>query len=177
MRIIAGSLRGRRLLRPSGLKTRPTTDRVRESLYGLIEARITLQDARLLDLFSGTGALALEGISRGASNAILVEADRKAVSAARQNAEHLGVSQKCHFLCADAVTYLKRYQGLPLDLIIADPPYDLEKMLDLPDLAIACLRPDGLFVIEHDARVNFLEHPALDTTRSYGRTKVSIFHT
>lgn len=175
MRIIAGTLRGRRLLRPSGLKTRPTTDRVRESLYGLVEARISLQDAHLLDLFSGTGALAFEGISRGASSAVLVEADRKAVSAARKNAEHLGVSQKCHFLCADAVTYLKRYQGLRLDLIIADPPYDLEEMNDLPDLAIACLRPDGLFVIEHDTRVSFLVHPALDTTRGYGRTKVSVF--
>ncbi len=177
MRIIAGTLRGRKLLRPSGLKTRPTTDRVRESLYGLIEARISLQGAHLLDLFSGTGALALEGISRGASSAILVEADRKAVSAAQKNAEHLGVSQKCHFLCADAVTYLKRYQGLPLDVIIADPPYELEKMLDLPDLAITCLRPDGLFVIEHDTRVNFREHPAHGTTRSYGRTKVSVFQT
>jgi len=177
MRIIAGTLRGRKLLRPSGLQTRPTTDRVRESLYGLIEARVSLGGARLMDLFAGTGALALEGISRGASTAILVEADRKAVSAARKNAEHLGVSQKCHFLCADAVTYLKRYQGLPLDLIIADPPYELATILDLPDLAIPCLRPDGLFVIEHDARVRFSEHPALDTTRSYGRTKVSVFQT
>ena len=175
MRIISGSLRGRKLLRPKNLTTRPTTDRVRESLYGLVEARISMQDIQILDLFSGTGALAFEGISRGAKNAILVESDRKAAQAARKNAEHLNLSQKCLFLCADAVTYLRRYHGPPLDLILADPPYELETMPNLPDLAIPRLRPGGLFVVEHDTRTQFSGHPALDTSRGYGRTHVSVF--
>ena len=175
MRIIAGSLRGRKLVRPKDLKTRPTTDRVREALYALIEARISLRDARLLDLFSGTGALALEGLSRGAHHAILVESDRKAVNASRKNAEQLDLTSKCHFLCADAVIYLKQYRGTLLDLILADPPYELEAMNDLPDLALPCLRSGGLFVGEHDTRTQFTEHPSLNTSRGYGRTHVSIF--
>lgn len=175
MRIIAGRLRGRRLLGPKNLPIRPTTNRVKEALYALIEVRITVRDARLLDLFSGTGALALEGISRGAQSAVFVERSWKALDIARKNAEHLNVEQKCHFLCADAVTYLKRHQGFLLDIIVADPPYEFKTMIDLPDLALSCLRPGGLFVIEHDARTQFLEHSSLDTTRGYGRTRISIF--
>ena len=175
MRIIAGSLRGRKLLRPKNLSVRPTTDRVREALYALVEARINLRDVRLADLFSGTGALALEGISRGAQSAVLVDCNWKAQKIARKNAEQFNLEQKCHFLCADAVIYLKRYQGLPLDLIIADPPYEFETIMDLPELTLPCLRPGGLFVIEHDARIQFREHPSLNTTRGYGRTRISIF--
>ncbi len=134
-----------------------------------------MHNIRLLDLFSGTGALAFEGISRGAEHAILVESDRKAVHAAQKNAEHLSLSEYCIFLCADAVTYLRRYHGLPVDLILADPPYELEAMSALPDLALPCLRPGGLFVLEHDSRTHFSSHPSLDTSRSYGRTHVSVF--
>ncbi len=175
MRIIAGSLRGRKLVRPKYLRTRPTTDRVREALYALVEARLSLRDARLLDLFAGTGALAFEGISRGAQSAILVESDRRTVNASRKNAAHLNLSAKCHFLCADAVTYLKQYYGPPLDLILADPPYELGRIKDLPDLALPCLRPGGLFVVEHDTRTQFTGHSSLNTTRAYGRTHVSVF--
>jgi len=175
MRIIAGDLRGRKLLRPKNLSTRPTTNRVREALYALIESRISVRGARLLDLFSGTGALTFEGISRGMQSAILVESDRKAVYAAQKNAESLNLLHQCHFLCADAVTYLKRYHGSPLDLILADPPYELEAMAELPDLAIPCLRSGGLFVLEHDIRIQFSEHPFLNTSRGYGRTHVSVF--
>ena len=128
-----------------------------------------------LTCFSGTGALALEGLSRGAHHAILVESDRNAVSASRKNAKQLDLTAKCHFLCADAVIYLKQYRGTPLDLILADPPYELETMTDLPDLALPCLRPGGLFVVEHDTRTRFTGHPSLNTTRGYGRTHVSIF--
>ena len=175
MRIIAGNLRGRKLLRPQNMKTRPTTDRVREALYALVEARISLQDAQLLDLFSGTGALTFEGISRGIQNAILVESDRNTLHASQRNAEHLNLLEKCHFLCADAVTYIQRYHGPPLDLILADPPYELESMSDLPDYAIPRLRPGGLFVLEHDIRIQFSEHPSLNTSRGYGRTHITIF--
>ncbi len=175
MRIIAGNLRGRKLMRPKNLSTRPTTDRVREALFSLVESRISLRDARLLDLFSGTGALALEGISRGAQSVILVESDRKAMDAARKNAASLELLSLCHFVCGDAVTYLKRHRGPLLDLILADPPYDLETMLDLPDLALPRLRPGGLFVVEHDTQTRFCGHPNLDTSRGYGRTHVSIF--
>ncbi|MCY4171493.1 MAG: 16S rRNA (guanine(966)-N(2))-methyltransferase RsmD [Bacteroidetes bacterium] len=175
MRIIAGSLRGRKIVRPKYLKTRPTTDRVKEAMFALVESRMSLQDIQLMDLFSGTGALAFEALSRGAKSATLVESDRYAILAARKNAEHLNLSQQCLLLCADAVTYLKRYQGLPMKLILADPPYEIESLSDLPNLALPCLSPGGLFVIEHDSRIEFSEHPSLNTSRGYGRTHVSIF--
>ncbi len=175
MRIIAGSLRGQKILRPKNLTTRPTTDRVREALYALVESRMSLRDANLMDLFSGTGALAFEGMSRGANSAILVESDRRAVNAARKNAEHLNLSHKCQYLCADAITFLKCYQGPPMNLILADPPYEIEALPDLPDLALRCLSPGGLFVVEHDSRIKFSGHPSLNTSRGYGRTHVSIF--
>lgn len=175
MRIIGGHLGGRKLFRPKNLKTRPTTDRVRESIYALIEARISLRNAELLDLFSGTGALALEGISRGAQRAILVDSDPKAIRASQQNAEHLNQMHSCRFLCVDAVKYLRHYRGVEWTLILADPPYELEALMELPDLALSCLSPEGLFVLEHDLRTDFSGHESLDTTRAYGRTHVSIF--
>ena len=175
MRIIAGNLKGRKLLRSKNLTTRPTTDRVRESLYALVEARISLQGVRLLDLFSGTGALAFEGISRGAEYATLIDFDHKAVRVARNNAESLNLLQKCNFLCADAMTYLQQYHGPPLDLILADPPYELNAIMDLPNFAIPHLCPGGMLVVEHDLRTEFSKHPNLDTSRGYGRTHVSIF--
>ncbi|MCY4001897.1 MAG: 16S rRNA (guanine(966)-N(2))-methyltransferase RsmD [Bacteroidetes bacterium] len=175
MRIIAGRLRGRRLERSKKIKTRPTTDRVREALFALVESRMSLEDARVLDLFSGTGALAFEALSRGAESAILIELDHHAVLASRDNADSLHLSEKCHIFCSDAVAYLQRYSGTPMDLILADPPYDLELMSDLPDLALPHLRPGGLFVVEHDTRIQFSEHAFLNTSRSYGRTHVSIF--
>jgi len=175
MRIIAGSLRGRKITRPKNLKTRPTTDRVREALFALVEARISLYDTNIMDLFSGTGALAFEGLSRGAKSAILLESDRHAIRAARKNAEYLDLLKKCQLLCADALPYLKRYQGRPMNLILADPPYEIEGLSELPDLALPCLSPSGLFVIEHDSRIEFSAHPSLNTSRQYGRTHVSIF--
>jgi len=75
----------------------------------------------------------------------------------------------------DLDAYLERYNGPPFDLILADPPYDLEGLARLPDLALPHLRPHGLFVLEHDTRHDFEDHPALDTSRAYGRTIVSVF--
>ena len=93
----------------------------------------------------------------------------------RRNAAELDVEDHCVFIRADAVRYLERYQGPPFDLVLADPPYDLPALERLPDLALRCLRPGGLFVLEHDRRHRFEAHPALETTRTYGRTIVSVF--
>ncbi len=175
MRIIAGRLRRRTLRAPKGLLTRPTTDRVREAIFNLLESRLAVEGAHVLDLFAGTGSLGLEAISRGAAAVSFVEQQSKVLKVARQNAEDLAVADHCWFLRADAVAYLKRYQGPAFDLILADPPYDLEALSQLPELAVPHLKPEGLFVLEHDARLRFEDHPHLDTSRPYGRTIVSIF--
>jgi len=147
----------------------------RESMFHLIESRINLKHADVLDLFAGTGALGLESISRGADSVTFVEKHSGILKYARRNAEELGVIEYCHFIRADAVALLERYSGLPFDIIIADPPYDLKDKERLPDLTLPHLKPDGLFVLEHDRRIDFTNYPELDTSRTYGRTHVSVF--
>lgn len=175
MKIIAGEFGGHGLKSPSGHQTRPSTARTRESLFGLIDARIYLDGAEVLDLFAGTGALGLEAISRGAALVTFVEKDREVLDYARANAEKLGVEDQCIFIQAEAVEYLRRYSGPPLDLIMADPPYKLEAMEEMPDLAIPNLTRDGVFTLEHSSHHWFDEHPHLMTSRPYGRTIVSLF--
>lgn len=175
MRIIAGRYGGHGLKSPSGHETRPSTARVRESLFSLVDARIYLDGAEVLDLFAGTGALGLEAISRGADLVTFVEQKANVLDYARANAEKLGVEEKCIFIQADAVEYLRRYEGPELDLIMADPPYKLDAMRELPDLAIPKLDVDGVFTLEHSSHDWFDEHPNLMTSRPYGRTIVSLF--
>lgn len=175
MRIIAGEFGGHGLKSPPGHETRPSTARVRESLFSLVDARIYLEGAEVLDLFAGTGALGLEAISRGAALVTFVEKKGNVLDYARANAEKLGVEDKCIFIQADAVEYLREYEGPELDLIMADPPYKLDEMRALPDLAIPHLHTDGVFTLEHSSHDWFDEHPHLMTSRPYGRTIVSLF--
>lgn len=175
MRIIAGRFGSRSLKAPQGHLTRPTTDRTRESLFNLVESRLPLHGIEAIDLFAGTGALGLEAISRGAAFVTFVEKKGRVLAFARENAEALGVDGQGLFMRADAVSFLEDYEGPKVDLIMADPPYTLEAMRALPGLALPWLKPGGLFTLEHDTYHFFDEHPALDTSRPYGRTIVSIF--
>jgi 16S rRNA (guanine966-N2)-methyltransferase len=175
MRIIAGRFRGHSIESPPGHMTRPSTARTRESLFSLVDSRIYLEDADVLDLFCGTGALGLEAISRGASLVTFVEQDAEVLDFARQNAETLGVSDQCIFINGDAMTYLRRYKGPELDLIMADPPYELEGLREIPDLSIPHLHTDGVLTLEHSSHDWFDEHPHQMTSRKYGRTIVTIF--
>ena len=176
MRIIGGQFKRRTIQAPKGQDVRPTTDRVRESLFNLIYARRSLTGMRVLDLFAGSGALGLEAISRGAVSAVFVEADVRTLRVARANAASLGIESACSFIRADALAYLRRPPGVVYTLIFADPPYDLDTLPDLPALAQPHLAEDGLVVLEHDARHDFAEHPDLVVTRTYGRTVVSLFN-
>ena len=175
MRIIAGRFRRRQLKAPRGFQTRPSTDRTREALFNLVVSRMDLEDASVLDLFAGSGALGLEAISRGASRAVFVESDPRVLQVARENAESLDVLNLTQFIRNDAGQFLERYGGPAFDLILADPPYDADVVANLPDTSLRHLAPDGLFVLEHDVRHSFEEHPRLETSRAYGRTIVSIF--
>ena len=123
MRIIAGEFKGRRLIAPRGKKTRPTTDRVRESLFNWITHHkdIELVGANILDLFAGTGALGLEALSRGAAHVSFVEKDRDALHALRHNVQSLGVEDRCEIYPLDAnhlQSSTKRHE-----IIFLDPPY------------------------------------------------------
>lgn len=121
-RIVAGEAGGRRLVVPKGELTRPTSERVREALFGALEARGLLSGAAVLDLYAGSGALGLEAVSRGAASAVLVDASRAAVEAARQNVSALGV-QRVTVVLSAALRYLMTQPPQPASLVFADPPY------------------------------------------------------
>ena len=174
MRIIGGTLGGRRLVAPKGLITRPATDRVRESIFNLIAARTTFSDCEVLDLFCGTGALGLESISRGARHSVFVEVRRDVLKVARENANRLDVADHCVFLQRDALKFIRSTER-EFDLIFADPPYDLDGLDALPNLAVARLRPEGLLLLEHDRYLSFTDNKYCVDSRAYGRTIVSIF--
>ncbi len=173
MRIVGGRFRGHRLRAPKGA-TRPTTDRTREAIFNLVQSRVSLGGARVLDLFAGSGALGLEAISRGAAEAVFVEQRSAALSTMRDNAAALGATEACTFHRVDALRFLER-DAAHYDLILADPPYALDALERVPDLALQRLAPDGLLVLEHRVDHRFEEHPALETSRRYGQTAVSLF--
>lgn len=125
MRIIAGEWRGRRLTAPRGDATRPTADRTRETLFSMLVSRMgTLEGARVVDLFAGSGALGLEALSRGAAHALFVEQDAGALSALRANIAALSAGGRCQVVAGSALT-LGPWSGAegPPDLILADAPY------------------------------------------------------
>ena len=177
MRIISGKFKNRRLKTPQGDNTRPTTDRVREAIFSLLYSRMDLAEAKVLDLFSGTAALGLEALSRGAKHVNCIDNQSSAIRLGQENAEGLGILDACSFQRSDAVAYLEKYQGQPFDLIFADPPYAHNRLPDFPDLAIKHLNDNGYLVLEHDRRHKFMDHPNCDTSRAYGRTTVSLFTT
>ena len=174
MRIVGGRLARRGIDAPKGAQTRPTTDRVREALFNLLGTRIALDGARVLDAFAGSGALGLEALSRGAAHATFVERHGPTLALARRNAAALGVEAQATFVRGDALAVLRR-PGPEADLILADPPYDLDAVPTLPVLARARLGADGLFVLEHDARHTFDGAPGHLLSRTYGRTVLSLF--
>jgi len=176
MRVVAGRLGGRRLQAPAGTDTRPTSDRVREALFSVLGP---LDGERVLDLFAGSGALAIEALSRGAGSAVLVERDARAASVVAANLAHLGLAEEAELRRGDALRALRDASGggETYDLIFIDPPYRLAAGLG-PELVGALrpvLAPDARVVGESDRRAP-LELPGLTTTfeRRYGDTLLRI---
>jgi 16S rRNA (guanine966-N2)-methyltransferase len=119
-------MRGRRLTVPPGEGVRPTKDIVREAMFSALYARGAIVDAVVLDLYAGSGALAIESISRGAASALLVEQDRAALDAIEVNIQHLGIGSQARVARANVVSFLDAppLKDAPFDLVLADPPYD-----------------------------------------------------
>ena len=153
MRIIAGSARGRRLDAPAGPDTRPTADRVRESLFSIVAPR--LSGARVLDLFAGSGALGLEALSRGAERAVFVDSAAAARQAVRRNIEALSFGDRSTLLSMDALAAVARLRGERFDIIFIDPPYAMRTDALFSAVCDAkLLSADGLIVYEHGREAN-----------------------
>ena len=177
MRIIGGSARGRSIVAPAGSKTRPTQDYVRESLFNII--RWDLQDARVLDLFAGTGALSLESLSRGARSAVLVDTDRAACEAIRKNIAACHMEDRARLLVRDyrqAIDQLAR-EGAKFELVFLDPPYRMENTGEMCAALYdrGLLAGEFLLVVEHRRGLA----PLVDTRfeafdqRDYGDTQIT----
>ncbi|MCW2615534.1 MAG: methyltransferase [Frankiales bacterium] len=149
-RVIAGTARGRRLQSPSGLTTRPTADRAREGLFSSLQSLLDLEDARVLDLYAGSGAIGLEALSRGAGSATLVESDPDAVAVVRANVDVLSLPGA--FVVAQPVERFLEVDAEPrYDLVVLDPPYDLEAEPVLEQL-LPWLAEDAVVVVERRTR-------------------------
>lgn len=176
-RIIAGAAGGRRLQVPKGATTRPTSDRVREALFSLLEARGAVRGATVLDLFAGSGALGLEAASRGAADVVLVDSSRQATEAARANVAALGMP-RVGVVLANVQRHLEGRAWRRVDLTFLDPPYAFgEEPLGqvLETLAAGWLAPGALVVVERSSRGPEPRWPAGLTrqiVRRYGETTV-----
>lgn len=185
MRITGGTLRSRALRAPRGQSTRPTSDRVREALFGILESAGRIRGARVLDLYAGTGALALEALSRGAEAATLVESGREALVVLRGNVASLGLKTRARVVAADVGAAIRRgLQGEIFSLVLADPPWALvdsgEAVRVLADLARSgALAADPLVVLEHATRTPspIIEGLANEQSRRYGDATLTFYKT
>jgi len=162
MRVIAGEFRSRVLTAPQGLATRPTSDRLRETLFNVLAPRIV--GARFLDLFAGSGAVGIEALSRGAAEVVCVERAAPTVKVLRQNLERLGIRDRIRVQAASAGTFLRSSTG-KFDLVFLDPPYDAAKeyaetlsflggvrsdpMSQIRDMGLPFLAEGAIVVAEH----------------------------
>jgi 16S rRNA (guanine(966)-N(2))-methyltransferase RsmD len=180
MRVIAGELKGQSLVAPRGWKVRPTSDRVREATFSALGERV--RGARVLDLFCGTGALAIEALSRGAASALLVDRDTRP---ALGNVERLGLGDRAELLRADVVRWLQGDSTAPgartadrFDLVFVDAPYRLADRVqqDLVSHLPALLSLDGRAIVESGAR-RPLAITSLERLRQrrYGAADISIY--
>lgn len=175
MRIIAGTLRGRRLNPPQGLPVRPTTDMARESLFNILNNYVVYEDCTVMDLFAGTGAVSLEFVSRGAKEVTSVEINNQCTEFIKATAMQFGI-RNLHVVRADVFDLLKR-ANRRFDIVFADPPYAIENLASLPDLVFEkqVLTDDGIFVLEHPREYSFEEHPHFWQHRAYGKVNFTFF--
>lgn len=172
MRVIAGRSKGHPLKAVPGQNTRPTTDKVKESIFSMIGSYI--ESEWVLDLFGGTGSLGIEALSRGAKHAIFVDKDAKSVEVMRANIHATGFTDQTEIYRTDARRAIKALhkRGIQLDLVFMDPPYRMEVIPDLIEVMSDCdmIHHDGLVVCEHAADIVLPE-----TIRTLGKWKESLY--
>lgn len=155
MRVITGKFRGKRLLSPEGNAVRPTTDRVKETMFNILASKGYASDITVLDLFAGSGALGIEALSRGANECVFVDRDRRSAELVKKNLKVIGVNSEVYN--TDYSIALPRLKGRKFDLVILDPPYDSNVEKKVCDMLVEydLLYDDSIIMIEH-ATVNLL---------------------
>lgn len=175
MRIISGIYKGKTILPDKHFTARPTTDFARESLFDILDNRIDFSEIHALDLFSGTGAISYELISRGCRSVDAVELNRLHAAFIRRTAERWDM-RGLRVIQQDVFRFLPMGRKA-YDLVFADPPYDLPRLTELPEAVLSqpVLSADGIFVLEHPKTCDFSSHPWLYDHRKYGNVHFSFF--
>lgn len=178
-RIIRGFWRGKQVRAPRNLTVRPTTDFAKESLFNILDNLLEWEDTSALDLFAGTGSLSYELLSRGCGMVVAVDIARASVRFIEKTRGELQVEDRFQVHQSEALSFLKKdYKNY--DLILADPPYDypLENYGKLVEAVFSrrLLGPDGMLVLEHNARTSLSEIPHFQSFRRYGKVGFSFFH-
>lgn len=175
MRIIGGVHKGKQLITPKNLPVRPTTDFAKEGLFNILNNRLDFEELTVLDLFSGTGNIALEFASRGAKKVISVDKHSACVNFLKDTARAL----KLNNVFTERADVFKHLAGSvnQYDLIFADPPYELEDLPKIHDLVFEkdLLKDGGILIIEHGPRTNLSEKLHFLETRKYGNVNFSFF--
>lgn len=175
MRIIRGNRKGKILHPPHNLPVRPTTDAAKEGLFNVIEHNWELDGLQLLDLFAGTGSISIEFASRGCAGVIAVDHHMRCTDWIRNIARQLGFDN-LFVIRADVFGYLGK-PGRKHHIIFADPPYEMEDTIKIPDLVFnhEFLYPGGWLIIEHPETLDFSSHPNFLRKKEYGKVNFSFF--
>ena len=175
MRIITGIYKGRHFDIPRSFKARPTTDFAKENIFNVLTQYVDFDGAEALDLFSGTGSISLELVSRGCQTVVSVEMDRDHHRFIQECLKKLN-TKVCIPIRGDVFRFVKSCRQ-QFDFIFADPPYALKELPQIPDLVLqkGILKEDGIFVFEHGKDHDFSEHPNFIEHRQYGSVNFTLF--
>jgi 16S rRNA (guanine966-N2)-methyltransferase len=175
MRIIGGTLRGLRLNPPKNLPVRPTTDLAKEALFNILLNQIEFENIKVLDLFSGTGNISMEFASRGAAEVVSVDRSIHCVNYLKDTSRQHKLDQVKVYK-EDVFKYLQM-ETEQYDLIFADPPYDLNKIPEIPKIVFErnILLPGALLIVEHQSMQNISQHRAFVEQRKYGHSSFSFY--
>jgi 16S rRNA (guanine(966)-N(2))-methyltransferase RsmD len=175
MRIVGGRFKGRIIHPPRNLRARPTTDFAKENLFNVLNNRVDFEGLDVLDLFSGTGSIGYEFVSRGAATVTAVEINAVHVDFIKSTARGLGIDN-LFVVRANAFLYVKSVKK-QFDVVFADAPYDIAGSETLPELVFEhdILKPGGLFILEHSKNLHFSDSSFFMESRSYGSVQFSFF--
>ena len=175
MRIVGGKYKGRHFTPGKKFSARPTTDMAKESLFNILQNSIDFEAIKVLDLFAGTGSISFEFASRGCTDITAVEINFGHVAFIKETINKLQ-EQHVRVIKTNAFVFAEHYHE-QYDLIFADPPYDMPKFGDVPDLVLKnnLLKEDGLFILEHSGAYDFSKHPRFKDLRRYGSVHFTFF--
>lgn len=175
MRVITGTARGRRLVTLEGTDTRPTTDRVKEALFSIIQFEI--EGRRVLDLFAGSGQLGIEALSRGAKSAVFVDGSKKAAEVVKKNLESTGFSKSASVICGDALAFLKS-RSEKFDIAFLDPPYSTGLLQKALEAVPRVMSESGVIICEAPDTEQVPESAGIFTLQKkyrYGKVSLSVY--